>query len=775
MATKDTIAKDTIAGYFFSLVYSQDIPLDTPSNPLPIDFTHPEAKIEEIFAILLAYNNRNKQIFFHMPAFKALLQTLHTAPNHHAIQSLQKAVLDVIESKNNLKMIQEIFEYLATLKTAGIILYEEEQCIKTSFKYQIHSLNATRKKHSKTPKINKTKALDFQTSWFYQHLQTIQDIFKQTQHTPQMPSWLLDMMKYQVDKILGTKFQISLCGIAKSGKSTLLNALLCEDILPISAIPESTTKITITHSPKAKADITFLTQEQWSHLLENLYFDDDLNATITESKVAFGPYIDDCITQKGLQIEVKPEEIKTYASSEHHSKISYLIKKITIYSPTEFLKNNLVFINTPNTNTKFNYKTHQTENAIAQSIITLYLINASKPISQKDVEFLSHIIHYENLEKVLIVFTRADLVNLSDLKHLSQNILEEIQKSQNQPQKILKKNIAKIDFIPVSSTLALLHRTNESEEALSRGYDLEDTGILALENYLNDIIFKHPTNYSKNALYSTYAILEWAIKKYLDLLKNPIQVAIPDLDKKCTSAQKQILSAKEAFIKSIEESAQKAKTNIKDLGYNLKEHLIDFITYETSKNKHINASRLENIIANNLKDSLKYLIEKMQEDYDKKMQAFIESSRQACDFIAPMSLESDLLALKEKAIITTERSEYTEGDIALYTEELKTYINHILRDGAKLKDIEKNIDKAFDLSYQNIIIYLEEKIHHKTAVFSDQTHQMIETLNAIITHANTQAKDLKDLGENEKSKQIEHFKALQSIIHTQMEALKASK
>ncbi|PAF49255.1 hypothetical protein BKH41_04025 [Helicobacter sp. 12S02232-10] len=761
--------KDDIAEYFFSLVYSQETPQDLNINLTSIDLS----SAEEIFAIILSYNNRNKNIFLNTPLFQDLLQKFGVNANQNNIQSLQKSVLDFIQSKNSLKMIQEIFEHLNTLKTEGIILYEEEQCIKTSFKHKIHSLSGTLKKHNKAPKNKKIKPFDIQSSWFHQHLQTIQDIFKKTKNATNAPIWLEDIMKNQIDKILNTKFEISLCGIAKSGKSTLLNALLYEEILPISAIPESTNKITITYNPKPKGEIKFLTQNEWDRLLENLYFDDDLNASIVESRKSFGNYIDSCITQTGFVKEIKPEEIKTYASSEHYSKISYLVKEITIYSSMEFLKNNLVFVNTPNINTRFNYKTHQTENSLSQSVITLYLINASKPISQKDIEFLSNIIHYENLEKILIIFTRSDLVSLPDLKNLSQNIIEEVQKLQTYHPKILKKNISKIDFIPISSTLALLHRTGRSDEALSRGYDLEDTGIVALEDYINEIIFKQPTNYSKNLLLNTYAILEWTIKKYLQLLENTAEkMQISDLSKKLENAQKEILESAEKIVKAIEASAQNSKIKIKDLGLNLKEHLIDFISYEASKNNYVNASRLEDIIANNLKDSLKYLIEKTQEDFNKKMKHFIEGINQSYAFIPSDSLEFDLIKLYQKNILKTTKYQYTEGDLNLYTEELKKYINHILRDGAKLKDIQKNIDKAFDLSYKNIIVYLEEKIQIGITIFLNHINKMIESMQFVIINSCTPHQDL---DEKEKSKQIEHFKALQDTILTQIKELKGGK
>lgn len=772
--------KNDIAEYFFSLIYPETyadfhpdgIPPDEKS-PLEsffknkIDISPLENKeITQSFAIILSCNNRNKNIFLNMPFFENLLKKLKLKPTQKHIQTLQISVLEYIQKENDIDFIYDVFEHLNTLKVGGIILYEEEQCIKTSFKHYIHQLNS-KQKLKKSPKRKKPKVFDIKNSWFYENIAQIENILQSAKKISSLPIWLANFADEEIANLKKTKFKISLCGVAKSGKSTLLNALLSQDVLEISAIPESTNKIKVSYSKEPRGIVKFLNQREWERFVQNLYFDDELKNLIKENQEVFKTLKDSYITPDGVELDMRTDDIKNYTSSKHYSKISYLVKEIIIKSPVEFLKNNLTLINTPNINTIFNYKAHQIEASISRSIAILYLINASKPHSQKDIEFLSSVIHYKNLEKILIVFTRSDLVSLPDLKNLSTNIIEDIKKTSLVD---VSENLKKIDFIPVASTLALLHRTNHHDEALLRGYDIEDTGIVALEDYIENIIFKQPTQYTKNLLLSTYGNLEKIFKKTIWTLEGlEGKKDIADLDEKLSDIKIKILGFAQEVIDTIESSAEGTKIKIKNLGLNLKGYLLDYINYETSKNNYINASKLESIITANLKDNLRYLIEKSQSHFSKKLEIFIENIHLSYSLIDPDKFESELLKSYENKLREITKYQYTEGDLNLYTSELKKYINHILYDGAKLKDIKNTMDKAFDLSYENILTYLQQKIDYRKKNFLSQINEFINSMEFIIKN---NSKSFVLPSPKEKNTQIEEIKSIIEKISSSMKELR---
>lgn len=697
---------------FFSLIYSQTPPLST-----QIDFSMLK---KDSISIILAYNNRNSKIFLQIPLFLEILKTLDIKPKHKNIKMLQKSLLDFLYENSNNNLLEEILDCINTLKLKGVILYEEEQCLKTIFKSN-QTLHYELKNQQSTQKSLDLN-IDIKNTWFYQNIQKLQNIFQQTSFSKHIQNFIEKKIHFLESFV----FEISICGISKSGKSALLNTLLYDNILPVSAIPETSSKITITYGNKPKGNVEFLSQKQWKRMNKNLYFEEDLKITMKEDQRAFGIYMENFIKENNLKIEVPPKEIKTYSSIEDPSKISYLVKEISIASPIKFLKNNIKIINTPNIDTSFNFKRHQTENAISNSIMTLYLINASKPLSLKDIEFLSNIIHYENLQKVLVVFTRADLMNLSDLKKMSEEILNAIKKTQNSNSKIFKTNLDKIDFIPVASTLALLHRTGKGEEAFSRGYDIEDTGILTLENYIYDIIFQHHNKYFKNLFLDTFEFLDLGLKIY------PKEIKKEDLKQNLKDIKNHILYLNQNLIKNLNDITQDAEEKIKDLILNLKEHLLDFIDYEISKNKIIDVSRLQNTIILNLKDSLKYLIEKTQERFNKQMKFFTQEIKNHYDGLKLNDFESKILQNYQNLFMQIAKYKYSDMNLSIYTQELKKNIDLILRDGAKITEVKKNINKAFEICFENLINYLNEKMQTKKTQFNINIDNMIEELESII-------------------------------------------
>lgn len=113
--------------------------------------------------------------------------------------------------------------------------------------------------------------------------------------------------------------------------------------------------------------------------------------------------------------------------------------------------------------------------------------------------------------------------------------------------------------------------------------------------------------------------------------------------------------------------------------------------------------------------------------------------------------------------------QYTEGDLNLYTSELKKYINHILYDGAKLKDIKNTMDKAFDLSYENILTYLQQKIDYRKKNFLNQINEFINSMEFIIKN---NSKSFAPPNQKEKNTQIEEIKSIIEKISSSMKELR---
>ncbi len=121
----------------------------------------------------------------------------------------------------------------------------------------------------------------------------------------------------------------------------------------------------------------------------------------------------------------------------------------------------------------------------------IHLMNVSQSATLKDVEFIIDALLYQNITKLLIIITRADTVTKEQLEEVINYTKSSIQrqlKAQNKDSK-LNYILEHIKFIPISGKMALYHRTGRSEEAIKNGFNLEDTGILEIEDYLNETLF----------------------------------------------------------------------------------------------------------------------------------------------------------------------------------------------------------------------------------------------------------------------------------------------
>ena len=109
----------------------------------------------------------------------------------------------------------------------------------------------------------------------------------------------------------------------------------------------------------------------------------------------------------------------------------------------------------------------------------------------KDIEFIIDALLYQNVTKLLIVITRADMVSKEQLEEVinyTKTSIEAQLRAQNKDSK-LDYILNSIKFIPISGKMALLHRTGREQEALDAGYKIEDTGILEIESYLEETLF----------------------------------------------------------------------------------------------------------------------------------------------------------------------------------------------------------------------------------------------------------------------------------------------
>ena len=179
------------------------------------------------------------------------------------------------------------------------------------------------------------------------------------------------------DRLAEGRFQLAVLGQFKRGKSTLLNALLGEDILPSSVIPLTAIPTFIRYGPGRSVHVHFQDQRK-----EEIYPSDDANWM---SKTLLG-YVSEVVNPKNAK------------------GVSY----VEITHPSPLLKD-VVLIDTPGIGSTHRHNTEMTLNFLPQCDAALFLVSADPPITEVEVDFLWQV--REKVARVFFVLNKIDYLS----------------------------------------------------------------------------------------------------------------------------------------------------------------------------------------------------------------------------------------------------------------------------------------------------------------------------------------------------------------------------
>ncbi len=435
-----------------------------------------------------------------------------------------------------------------------------------------------------------------------------------------------------LEKFQKLEFNIAITGVMNSGKSSLLNALLKEDFLGVSNIPETANLTLLSYGNTQEAVIYFWDTQEWDNILKSSKFSKELKEFIDELalKVDIKEYVQD----KALTQKINLNELKDFSSAKNQ--ISALIKKIEIKSNLEFLKNNISIVDTPGLDDIVVQREILTNEYLKESDFLIHLMNASQALTQKDAEFLIHCLLNSRLSKFLIVLTKADLLSQKDLDEVINYTKESLKARLENFDTHL---IEKIDFLCVSAKMA-----SDFYKGLSSEESFKKSGMKEFEEYLF------------NELYSgekSKIILQAYKKELLLELKNILNEY--EMQNKLIKEDRQGLSeennkllsefkAKEEALREAKEEISNSILNLENfengvdnlvllLAKKLKERLIDEIKYLKDKAQKININRILNMIDITVKDGINDILREVKFENIKKIEELKTSLALKYDFL----------------------------------------------------------------------------------------------------------------------------------------------
>ncbi len=251
----------------------------------------------------------------------------------------------------------------------------------------------------------------------------------------------LDELKKLQTRLQNERFHLAILGQFKRGKSTFLNALLGDDLLPTAVVPLTAIPTFIEYGNEFEIIIEFSSDEKQPQYASGFI----------ETKELLGRFA----TESG-----NPENKEN-------------VKHVLIKHPASVLKQGVVLIDTPGIGSTFKHNTETTMNFLSACDAALFMVSADPPITEVELEFLKLI--KQKIPKIFFVLNKIDYLTSEELETAKRFLGGTIETHANIPK-------SETNIFPVSAKQALQAKTRGDTNLL------EQSGLLQIEEHLIDFL-----------------------------------------------------------------------------------------------------------------------------------------------------------------------------------------------------------------------------------------------------------------------------------------------
>lgn len=276
------------------------------------------------------------------------------------------------------------------------------------------------------------------------------------------------------------EFNLAVCGKVKNGKSSLINALIGRELLPVCTDVATSRVFKISNAESDKFYLVYANGDR---------------KEISEADLA----------KYGSQAEIdKRGELA----------VEQTIAYIQIYTKLDFLPENVSLIDTPGIGSTYPQHTAITKRFIKMADAALFVMNPT-PLEKIEIDFLKEVI--EVTPGVIFVTTKIDQVSTESVNESIKRNAEQIEKN------VGDKLLFGLNIQTMSSTLLLNAATDNDEQTSQFNYEI--SGYAKVKDEIQNIVFLTLGYYRSALAYNECVDYYSTILETLNLRKEKVTAA----------------------------------------------------------------------------------------------------------------------------------------------------------------------------------------------------------------------------------------------------------
>ncbi len=241
-------------------------------------------------------------------------------------------------------------------------------------------------------------------------------------------------------KLQDDKFNLVVVGQFKRGKSTLVNALVGDDVLPTAVVPLTSIVTILRYGAEQRITVTFA---------------------------------------DGAREVITRETLPNYVTEKLNPQNARKVEAVDIELPCDSLKGGVQLVDTPGVGSIYSHNTDAANHFLPESDATVFLMTADQPLSIGEVEFLRNV--REHVTKIFFVLNKADMLSEAEKREAAEFVRDSLSKE-------MSVGKDSIQLFLVSSKMAVRARLRNDKELEG------ESNIRSLENSLKESLRKEKTN-----------------------------------------------------------------------------------------------------------------------------------------------------------------------------------------------------------------------------------------------------------------------------------------